>query len=74
MSCSNDYIAQSELCLHEWFEAQIERTPDAVAVICGKQQLTYQDLNRQANQLAHYLRSLAVGPEVPVGIYLERSL
>ncbi|MFN6570019.1 non-ribosomal peptide synthetase [Dendronalium sp. ChiSLP03b] len=61
-------------CLHELFEQQAELTPDAVAVVFDNQQLTYQQLNSQANQLAHYLQSLGVGPEILVGIYLERSL
>ena len=63
-----------ERCLHEWFEAQVERTPDATAVVCDGQQLTYQELNRQANRLAHYLRRHGVGPETLVGVCLERSL
>ena len=61
-------------CIHQLFESQVERTPDAVAVVFENQQLTYQQLNTQANQLAHYLQSLGVKPEVLVGIYLERSL
>ncbi|MBE9205818.1 amino acid adenylation domain-containing protein [Nostoc sp. LEGE 06077] len=61
-------------CLHHLFEQQVELTPDAVAVVFDNQQLTYQQLNTQANQLAHYLQSLGVGPEDLVGIYLERSL
>ncbi|MEK6283892.1 MAG: amino acid adenylation domain-containing protein, partial [Acidobacteriota bacterium] len=61
-------------CLHELFEAQVERTPDAVAVIFEKQQLGYGELNRRANQLAHYLRGIGVGPEVLVGVLMERSL
>ncbi|QLE40077.1 amino acid adenylation domain-containing protein [Nostoc sp. C052] len=61
-------------CIHQLFERQVEYTPDAIAVIFDNQQLTYQQLNTQANQLAHYLQSLGVGPEVLVGIYLERSL
>lgn len=61
-------------CLHELFVTQVERTPDAVAVVSGNQSLTYQELNTQANQLAHYLQSLGVGPEVLVGICVERSL
>jgi amino acid adenylation domain-containing protein len=55
-------------------EQQVERTPHAVAVQDETRTLTYSELNRQANQLAHYLRSLHVGPEVPVGIHLSRSL
>jgi len=61
-------------CAHELFEAQVERTPDATAVVFEDGQLTYRELNRRANQLAHYLRRLGVGPEVLVGIYMERSL
>jgi amino acid adenylation domain-containing protein/non-ribosomal peptide synthase protein (TIGR01720 family) len=62
------------LCIHELFEAQVERTPDAVAVVFEDEQLTYGELNRRANQLAHYLRSLDVGPDILVGICVERSL
>ena len=61
-------------CIHELFEAQVERTPDAVAVIFEGQHLTYRELNRRANQLAHYLRELGVGPGVLVGLCVERSL
>ena len=63
-----------DLCLHQLFEQQVEQTPEAVAVIYEEQQLTYQELNQRANQLAHYLQSLGVGPDVPVGICLERSI
>ncbi|MBV8884716.1 MAG: amino acid adenylation domain-containing protein, partial [Chroococcidiopsidaceae cyanobacterium CP_BM_RX_35] len=56
------------------FEQQVERTPDAVAVVFEEQQLTYRELNHKANQLAHYLQKLGVGPEVLVGICVERSL
>ncbi|MBP5971506.1 amino acid adenylation domain-containing protein [Brasilonema sp. CT11] len=61
-------------CIHQLFEEQVQRTPDAVAVVFGNQQLTYQQLNAQANQLAHYLRSLGVKPDVLVGLCVERSL
>jgi amino acid adenylation domain-containing protein len=61
-------------CLHDLFEEQVERTPDAVAVVSGDQQLTYRELNARANQLAHYLISKGVGPEEMVGLYMERSL
>jgi len=60
-------------CIHELFEAQVERTPDAVAVVFEDEQLTYRELNQRANQLAHYLRGLGVKPEVLVGICIERS-
>ncbi|GAB1541392.1 hypothetical protein NUACC21_40630 [Scytonema sp. NUACC21] len=61
-------------CIHHWFESQCECTPDAVAVVFDRVQLTYCELNNRANQLAHYLRSLGVKPEVLVGICVERSL
>jgi len=61
-------------CLHERFEAQAERTPAAEAVRRGGEALTYAELNRQADRLAHHLRRLGVGPEVPVGICTGRSL
>jgi amino acid adenylation domain-containing protein len=61
-------------CIHELFEAQVSRTPDSVAVIWGEHRLTYREVNRRANQLAHYLRRLGVGPEMLVGICVERSV
>jgi amino acid adenylation domain-containing protein len=61
-------------CIHGLFEAQVTRTPDAVAVICGDESLTYHELNRRANQVAHYLLALGVGPEAMVGLCIERSL
>ena len=60
-------------CIHELFETQAERTPDAIAVAGNGRQLSYADLNRRANQLAHYLKGEGVGPEVFVGVYMERS-
>jgi non-ribosomal peptide synthetase component F len=61
-------------CIHQLFEAQVEKNPDAVAVVFGNQQLTYRELNTKANQLAYYLQSVGVIPEVLVGICVERSL
>ncbi|MCZ8045764.1 MULTISPECIES: amino acid adenylation domain-containing protein, partial [unclassified Microcystis] len=61
-------------CIHQLFEEQVKRTPEAVAVVYSEQQLTYNELNCRANQLAHYLQSLGVKPEQLVGICLERSL
>ena len=58
----------------ELFAAQAARTPDAVAVVFGEQTLSYGELNARANQLAHHLHSLGVGPEVMVGLCVERSL
>ena len=61
-------------CIHQLFEEQVERTPDAVAVVFEDRQLTYAQLNARANQLARHLRRLGVGPEVLVGLCVERSL
>ncbi|MFN6010474.1 MAG: non-ribosomal peptide synthetase [Microcystis sp.] len=61
-------------CLHQLFEEQVKRTPESVAVVYSDQQLTYNELNNRANQLAHYLQSLGVKPDQLVGICLERSL
>ena len=61
-------------CIHQLFESQVERTPDTVAVVFEDKQLTYRELNGKANQLARYLQSLGVKPEVLVGICVERSL
>ena len=61
-------------CVHEWFEAQAARTPEAVAVVFEERRLTYAELNRRANQLAHRLRKLGVQPDTLVGICVERSL
>ncbi|MCA2657550.1 MAG: amino acid adenylation domain-containing protein [Microcystis sp. M049S2] len=66
-----DYPQDS--CIHQLFEAQVERTPDAIAVVCSDQQLTYTELNKRANQLAHYLRSLGVEADCLVGLCVERS-
>lgn len=64
----------ADACIHRLFEVQVERAPDAVAVTFGGTRLTYGELNRRANQLAHHLRSLGVGPEVLVALCVERSL
>lgn len=69
-----DYGPQANLALHECFEAQVTRTPKAVAVIFEDQEQTYVQLNRHANQLAHYLQRLGVGPETRVGVFMTRSL
>src|SRR5262249_47516949 len=63
-----------ERCLHELLEEQAARTPDAVAVLFEDERLTYRELNARANQLAHTLRQRGVGPEVLVGLCVERSL
>jgi amino acid adenylation domain-containing protein len=61
-------------CLHQLFEEQVTRTPEAVAVIFEGQEISYAELNRRANQLAHYPRKRGVGPDVLVGLCVERSL
>ena len=61
-------------CVHELFEEQVTRTPDAVAVVFEDQSLTYAELNARSNQLAHHLQSLGVGPEILVGLCVDRSL
>ncbi|BAY15303.1 amino acid adenylation domain-containing protein [Anabaenopsis circularis NIES-21] len=71
---NNTQTDYPSVCIHQLFEAQVEQTPDAVAVVFENEQLTYQELNQRANQLAHYLRKLGVGAEVLVGICVERSL
>jgi amino acid adenylation domain-containing protein len=59
---------------HQVFEAQVEKTPDATAVVFGTDSLTYRELNARANRLAHYLIERGVGPDVPVGLAVERSV
>ena len=61
-------------CIHELFAQKVIKTPDAIAVKFGNQQLTYTQLNQKANQLANYLQNCGVTSEVLVGLYLERSL
>ena len=63
----------NDLCIHELFEAQVTKTPHAVAVKFNDRELTYAELNQKANRLAHYLQTLGVKPNTLVGICLERS-
>ena len=63
-----------EQTVHAMFEAQVQRTPQAIALQAGEQRLTYAELNAQANRLAHYLRELGVGPDSRVAICVERGL
>jgi amino acid adenylation domain-containing protein len=65
---------REDVCVHHLFEAQVERTPGDIAVVCEGRQLTYEELNARANQLAHHLRQVGVGPEVLVAICVEKSL
>ncbi|MEY8829327.1 MupA/Atu3671 family FMN-dependent luciferase-like monooxygenase [Sedimentitalea sp. XS_ASV28] len=62
------------LCLHQLIEAQVARTPDATALVFETTELTYAALNARANRIAHVLKSMGVGPEVMVGLYLPRGL
>jgi amino acid adenylation domain-containing protein len=65
---------EREKCVHELFEEQAEKTPDTAAVVYEDQQLTYAELNRRANRLAHHLRALGVQPDARVAICVKRSL
>jgi len=69
-----DTDCPKDVCLHQLFEAQAERTPDAVAVVFQSQRLTYAQLNAEADRLARDLRTAHVGPETLVGVYMERSV
>src|SRR5579871_2498640 len=63
-------------CMHQRFEGQVRRTPDAIALVMPgdvREQLTYSQLNRRANRLGHYLKSKGVGPDILVGLYLDRT-
>jgi amino acid adenylation domain-containing protein len=60
--------------VHQLFERHAELVPDKIAVVFENEQLTYRELNRRSNQLAYYLRSMGVGPETKVALYMERSL
>ena len=61
-------------CIHDLFEAQVRLSPDATAALSGRVSLTYRELDERANRLAHLLRERGVGPEVLVGLCVDRSL
>lgn len=63
-----------DISIHQLFESQVEKTPDAIAVVFESEKLTYSELNNKANQLAHYLQKLGVKPKAHLGICVERSL
>ncbi|MDO3387118.1 AMP-binding protein, partial [Gilvimarinus sp. SDUM040013] len=64
-----------ELCIHELFEQQVARSPEAIAVQFGEERLSYQQLNERSNQLAHYLvAERGVEPDTLVGLCVERSV
>ena len=69
---SSDY--PQDICVHQLFEAQVELNPQAIAVIDEGEKITYEELNQRANQLALHIQSLGVGPQVNVGICMERSI
>jgi surfactin family lipopeptide synthetase A len=71
---TNENIFQLNKCLHQIFEEQATRQPETMAVVVDDAHLTYQQLNERANQLAHYLKKLGVGPEILVGLFVERSV
>ncbi len=70
---AGDSRPRSDRAIHQLFEAQVKLTPDATALVWEHEALSYRELNRRANRLAHRLRELGVGAEVRVGIYLQRS-
>ena len=72
----NDTVADypKDKCIHQLFEEQVERSPDAIALECEDKQITYRELNQKANQLAHHLVGLGIGAEKLVGICIERSI
>ena len=67
-------LAVTDLCLHDLIEAQALRTPDQVAVVFEHERMTYGELNRRADRLAHHLRGRGVGPDAIVGLFIERSV
>ena len=62
-----------QVCAHELFEQQVDRNPEAVALVFGNRQVSYRELNERANRVAHHLRRRGVGPDVLVGVCLNRS-
>lgn len=69
----NEIDCPKDGCIHHLFEAQAEHTPDNVAIVFEDQKLTYRELNSGANQLAHYLQRRNVGPDIKVGLSVDRS-
>jgi amino acid adenylation domain-containing protein len=64
----------ADRCIHDVIQEQARATPAAVALVAGGQQISYGELDARANQLAHLLRSSGVGPDIPVGLYMQRSI
>lgn len=69
---NNNY--ERDLCLHQLFEQQVRRTPKAIAVEFQSEQISYEELNQRANQVAHYLRKCGAQPDQLVGLYMDRSI
>jgi non-ribosomal peptide synthetase component F len=65
--------AYPDKCVHELFERQVERSPEAIAVVSGPTQFSYRELNARANQLARFLKRFGVGPDSLVGLCVDRS-
>jgi amino acid adenylation domain-containing protein len=65
---------ECDRCINQLFEDQVEISPESIAVVYEGEQISYRELNRRANQLGQYLRTMGVGPEVMVGVCLERSI
>ncbi len=72
--CAGEVAIPPDRCLHRVFESQVVQTPDAIAVIEADCHLTYRELNRRANQVAHYLRAQGVSAGDSVGLYMPRSI
>jgi amino acid adenylation domain-containing protein len=70
---SDQPASYAAACLHRIFEQQAARTPEAIALVAGEERLSYAELNRQANRLAHQLQQRGVGPDTLVGLCMERS-
>ncbi len=71
---TTQFYYPEDQCIHQLFEAQANRTPEAIALSFADKEISYGELNKRANQLAHYLIELGVGPGTLVGVCLERSL
>lgn len=69
-----DYDHAEDICMHQMFEAQVDRTPDAIALVVGTESWSYRELNERANRLAHHLQSYGVGPDALVGVCMERKM
>src|ERR1700685_60606 len=67
------FASEQDVFVPDLVSRQAQDAPDAPAIVVGSDVLTYRDLNSRSNQLAHYLRTMGVGPEVLVGVWLERS-